>query len=89
MSLLHKLVPINWVQWLSYLTAAAVAVLMPIIILRIQDVQHHQNDALHSIICQVEVAQKRSPLLTAQQKRQDLRFWDKALSDAHLASCDS
>lgn len=86
---MRRIMPLNWVQWLSLFTALALAILMPIIILRIQNVQHHQNDALHSIICQVEAVQKHSPLLSAQQRRQDLRFWDKALSDAHLASCDS
>lgn len=89
MHLSKRFAPLNWIQWLTLLCTLALSILMPIIVLKIQDVQNHQNDALHTIICKVELAQKHSPLLSAQQKRQDLLFWDKALSGAHLASCDS
>jgi hypothetical protein len=67
------------------LAVAAVAVAFAF--LRIQDVQSHQNDALHSIICFVQKRELASPVLTAKQKRQAVRFWVAALKNARLAPC--
>lgn len=79
--------PLNWIQWLTLALVPVLAALVVIVILQIQRVQHHQNDALHSIICFVSAAEQRSKTLTVTQKRQAIRFWVAALHDAHLGAC--
>lgn len=72
-----------WVL-LALLTAATTFSLI-----RVQNVQHHQNDALHSIICSAERFIRNSKHETEQQKQQALKFYDDALSSAHLAPCSN
>lgn len=78
--------PINGIQWMTLVLALAIAVCVPVLFFRIQDVQQHQNDALRSIICFVEHREKLT--LPAKQKAQAVAFWSKALSDARLKPCD-
>lgn len=80
--------PVNWIQWLTLLLAMTIAVTTPMIFFRIQDVQHHQNDALDSIICHAERVVRRSYSLTPKQRSQALRFYQQSIQDAHLKPCD-
>ena len=79
--------PLNWIQWMSLALAFAVAFTIPILYLRIQDVQHHQNDALRSIMCQAEHVVRVRPGIPAKQRAQAIRFYETALDRAHLAPC--
>jgi len=56
--------------------------------IRVQDVQHHQDNALRSIMCFAEAFVEKSPHATPQQKRQAVRFYNEALSNAHLTPCN-
>lgn len=80
--------PLNWIQWSTLALLLLVPVLSVIILIHVQDVQRHQNDALHSIICRVEAAELRSPVLSTQEKHHDIRFWSAALNSAHLKPCE-
>lgn len=83
-----RLFPINWIQWLTLLLALTVSVTTPILYFRIQNVQHHQNDALHSIICRAEHVVRTQPDIPAKQRREALHFYRHALTGAHLQSCN-
>lgn len=74
-----------FVQWvLIALLALAVA----FAVYRIQNVQHHQNDALHSIICRAETFIKANKNgSTFEQRRRALHFYEQALKGAHLPPC--
>lgn len=80
--------PLNWIQWLTLALVLCVGVTVPLIFLRIESVQHHQNDALRSVICLAESFVRNSKHLSPQQKNQSLDFYNRALSDARLRSCD-
>lgn len=71
-----------YVLWslLALLAAACVFSLV-----RVENVQHHQNDALRSIICFVEHREKVT--LPPKERQQAIEFWAKALADAHLKPC--
>lgn len=59
---------------------------------RLAFVQHHQNDALRSIMCRAEALVRKTPAsqrFTAKQKRQAIRFYSSAIADAHLAPCNN
>ena len=79
--------PLNWIQWSTLLLLFVVPALTVLLFFRIQDVQHHQNDALHTIICSIESFQARSHHLTVAQKHAQLRFWTLELQAAHLRPC--
>ena len=79
--------PLNWIQWLTLALAFTVACTTPILYLRIQDVQHHQNDALRSIMCQAEHAVQVRPGIPHKQRVQALHFYQHALVSAHLNPC--
>ena len=83
----HSL-PINWIQWLTLALAMTIAVTTPVLFFRIQDVQHHQNDALDSIICHAERVVRSSHDIAPKQRTQALRFYEQSLQDAHLKPCD-
>lgn len=74
-------ITILWVL-LTLLAAATGAVAF-----QIQGVQHHQNDAIRSIMCFAEQRVAESPQLSAKQKRQATRFYDAAIAQAHLKPC--
>lgn len=57
-------------------------------LVRVQEVQHHQNDALRSIICHAEKVVRTTPDLSAEQRARAIRFYRSSLSAAHLAPCD-
>lgn len=69
--------------FLALLAAACVFALV-----QVQNVQHHQNDALRSIICRAETFVKADKQATPEQKQKALRFYEQALAGAHLAPCD-
>ena len=80
----------NWIQWLTLVLALVTAAAFIVLYLRIQHVQHHQNDALRSIMCRAETVVHRthtSAQFTMAQKRKAIRFYERALSDAHLKPC--
>lgn len=79
--------PLNWIQWSTLVLLFVVPALTVVMFLRVQDVQRHQNDALHNIICFVAAAEQRNPHLSVVRKRQALTFWRRALTDAHLKPC--
>ena len=83
----RSLHPLNWIQWLTLALAVVVAATTPILYLRITNVQAHQNDALHSIICRAEHFVKTQPGIKPNQRRQALRFYEGALRDANLDPC--
>lgn len=74
---------------LTYLLLIFFAVTTPIEFARIQTVQHHQNDALHSIICFTEQYVEHSKKTTPARRRAVVKFYDRALDDAHLAACNN
>lgn len=80
--------PLNFIQWVTIATALAVAVMLPFILIKISNEQHHQNDALRSIICRAEHVVKTEPGIPAEQRRRAFRFYEQALRGAHLAPCD-
>lgn len=85
---MRNLQPLNWIQWLTLALAVAVAATVPILYFRVESVQHHQNDALRSIMCFAEHAVQTRPGIPHKQRVQALRFYQQALADAHLKSCD-
>lgn len=80
--------PINWIQWLTLTLAFTVAFTIPVLYLRVQHVQEHQNDALREILCFAEVRVRETPHLSSLQRRQAILFYRQALSDAHLKPCN-
>lgn len=72
---------------LTYLLVITIAITTPFEFTRIQTVQAHQNDALHSIICFAEHYVEHSKKTPPAQKRAALKFYDRALRDAHLTPC--
>ena len=54
---------------------------------QILSVQHHQNDALRSIICHAEHVVRVQKDIPAKQRREALHFYETSLADAHLKSC--
>ncbi|HET6914473.1 MAG TPA: hypothetical protein VFH56_00135 [Acidimicrobiales bacterium] len=83
----YRIVPLNWIQWLTLLLLLAIAVVTPIEFARIHDVQHHQNDAIQSIMCFAEKRTVQNKQLPPKQRRQTLRFFEQALANAHLTPC--
>ena len=83
-----RLHPLNWIQWLTLALAVCVAATTPILYFRIEDVQHHQNDALRSIMCHAEHVVRTQPGLKEKQRREALHFYRTSLADAHLKPCD-
>ena len=84
---MRHLSPLNWIQWLTLALALAIAVCVPILFFRIEAVQHHQNDALRSIMCHAEHVVKTQPGISAKQRREALHFYETSLADAHLPPC--
>lgn len=82
-----KYTPLNWIQWMTLFLFATYAATTVLLFVQVQSVQHHQNDALHSIICFAEKRVAGSPILSANQKRHALAFYRQALIDAHLRPC--
>lgn len=82
-----RLYPLNWIQWLTLALTLTVSATTPILYFRVQHVQRHQNDALHSIICRAEHVVSTEPGLTAKKRREALRFYEQALAGAHLKPC--
>lgn len=74
---------------LTYLLLIFIAVTTPIEFGRLQAVQAHQNDALHSIICFAEQYVENSKKTPPAQKQAVVKFYDRALRDAHLPPCNN
>lgn len=79
--------PLNWIQWVTLALVLCVGVTVPLIFLRLENVQRHQNDALRSILCRAENVVRTEPGITVEQRRQALSFYEHALAGAHLAPC--
>jgi len=79
--------PLNWIQWVTLLLALFTAFTIPILYFRVQHVQQHQNDALHSIICHAEHVVSTQPGIPAKRRRQALHFYETSLTQAHLDPC--
>jgi hypothetical protein len=76
------------VQWLTLLLALCISFTLVVLYMRIQNVQKHENDALHSIICQAEHAVQVRPGIPPAQRHQAIRFYRAALANAHLDPCE-
>lgn len=85
---MHRFAPLNWIQWMSLALLFVVSFTTPILYMRIQNVQHHQNDAIRSIMCFAEHRARISPVLTGKQKREAIRFYTQAIADANLQPCN-
>ena len=83
-----RLQPLNWIQWLTLALAVCVSATTPILYFRIQDVQHHQNDALSAIMCHAEYVVRTQPGITAQQRRSALHFYEQQITLEHLKPCN-
>lgn len=71
--------------WSAVVVALAIAT--PFLFYRIQDVQHHQNDALRAVICRAEHVVQTQPGIPAYKRLEAIKFYRGALSDAHLKPC--
>jgi hypothetical protein len=84
----RHLAPINWIQWVTLTLAATVAITVPVLYFRINDVQRHPNDALRAIICHGEMVARTSHFFTEVERRRTIRFYDQSLAVAHFEPCD-
>ena len=66
----------------------ALAVSTPFLFYKIQDVQHHQNDALRAVICRAEHVVETQAGIPAHKRLEAIKFYRGALSDAHLKPCN-
>lgn len=55
----------------------------------VRQVQAHQNDALHSIICRAEYLVETHPGLSPAKRREELRFYEDVSAGAHLKPCNN
>lgn len=86
----HRYAPLNWIQWVTLILLVGMLVTVPILFVRITNLQRHQGDGLRSVICLIEARVQHTPpsaTFTLKQKRQALQFYDEALSKARLAPC--
>ena len=85
---MRRFIPKN-ISHIAVLYAAIIVLGLAVVfaLIRTQEVQHHQDNALRSIMCFAEGFVEHSPHATAQQKMQAIQFYDEALSNAHLAPC--
>jgi hypothetical protein len=83
----HFFVPVNGIQWLTLVLAVALAAGFTFGTMRLDNVQAHENDAIRSIMCFAELRTRQSQVLTPQQKRQGIQFYDQALAKAQIAPC--
>ena len=79
--------PINWIPWVTLGLSLFTAFAFIVLYVRIENVQHHQNDALHSIICHAENVVRTQPGIPAEKRRQAIRFYQTSIVDAHLDPC--
>jgi hypothetical protein len=86
---MHKLLPLNWVQWLSLLTVAALSILMPFLIIRVENAHRDTNNSIRSVLCYFEHRALESPQLTEAQKRQAVRIYAQALAQIGEPACRS
>ena len=84
---MKNLHPLNWIQWLTLALAVCVASTVPILYFRISNVQHHQNDALRSIMCRAEHVVKTQPGIPHKQRLDAIRFYRNAIQAANLNPC--
>lgn len=56
-------------------------------IVQVENVQHHQNDALSAVICHAEKLVRQSKGLTPEQRQRALRFYDQQIKQEHLRPC--
>lgn len=90
--------PLNWVQWVSLLTAVAVSVLLPLIVIQINSEaaarahtaaaeQAAQTRTLRTLVCFFEAKSLANPRLPAQQKQQTVAVFSAALRRIHAKPC--
>jgi len=84
---MKKLHPLNWIQWLTLILAAATAASFLILYSQISNVQAHQNDALDSILCFAEHTVQVRPGIPEKQRQAALAFYRRAIADANLKPC--
>lgn len=79
--------PINWIQWLSLITALAVMVTVPIILVRLSDIANQNRKAIRDELCFFEDKTLKNPNLTPQERKQTTRIFAEALATIHSKSC--
>jgi hypothetical protein len=79
--------PVNWIQWLTLMTVVTIGIIVPVLIVQINNVQRHQNDALRTILCFSEARIRISPTLTPKQRRDAIKFYDDALARIDAKPC--
>ena len=79
--------PINGIQWLTLILIACVAVGFTYGFSALSSTQAHENDALRSIMCYAQHVVKVRPGIPPKQRHAALRFYKRAIADAHLNPC--
>lgn len=89
MHLSKALYPINWIQWLTILLVAVMAVTVPLTLVRISSVAAQNQQAIRSIMCFSEYRSQHVHArgVTPAQRRQAVRFYNQALERAGLKPC--
>ena len=72
--------PINWIQWVTLITLLCVAVTVPIIFVRLNNVANNQNKALRTVLCFFQARTLANPKLPESQKQQTVVVFGEALS---------
>lgn len=84
---MHRLVPLNWIQWMSLLTTMAVAVVIPLIIIQSREQRAQASEGLRVFICHFEAAALKSPNQTPQQIHRVHVFFANVLTAIHQPPC--
>lgn len=79
--------PINWVQWISLATALSVAILMPFLVIRIQNGHRETNATIRTLLCYFETRTLASPTLTVAERRQAIAIYREALTQIGEPDC--
>ena len=85
----HRLIPINWIQWVSLLTSMSVAVLLPLFIIQGRQQRVRANEGLRVFVCHFEAAALKSPHQTPQQVHRVHVFFANVLTAIHQPPCGS
>lgn len=84
---MRKHVPLNWVQWMSLLTTIALAVVLPIIVIQLDNARRDTENTIGRILCFSEIRTLQNPKLTPLQKRQAIQFYNGALAQINEPAC--
>jgi hypothetical protein len=83
---LHNKVAVTQVLVIPVLVLA-LAVATTLLVIRVQQSNRNQNDAIRSVLCFFERRVKASPDITAAQKTRAIRLYGEALATIHEKRC--